>query len=148
MPAMRKPPIDPQATIDGLNAALPLQARSALQLAIASGALTGATGAALSERLATMAAAELAEVGRLAAKIVALGGEPTVKVAPLRWPSGARAALEWLAKSERETIDALVTAIPDDADDAPGEAMEHVLEHAIQRKTEQLELLERARRSG
>jgi bacterioferritin (cytochrome b1) len=142
---MGKPPIDPRATIDGLNAVLPLQARSALQLAIASGALTGLAGAALSDRLAAMAAAELAEVGRMAAKIVALGGEPTLKVAPLRWPSGTGAVLDWLAKSERETIDAFVKAIPDDADDAPGEAMEHVLEHAIQRKIEQVELLERVR---
>lgn len=142
---MPEPTLDPGTTIEGLNAALPLQARSAVLLAIASGALTGPAGTALSPRLAEMAADELADLGRLAAKVVALGGEPAVEVAPMHWPSNTPAALEWLVTSEREAIDALVRAIPDDADDAPGEALEHLLEHAIERKSEHVELIERAR---
>jgi hypothetical protein len=46
----------------------------------------------------------------------------------------------------REALDAVVDAIPAGADDAEGEATEHLLEHIVARKRDVIELLERAQR--
>ena len=61
-------------------------------------------------------------------------------------PPKAKAMLEWLVAMQREGIDAVVRAIPADADDAEGEATEHLLEHIVARKRDAIELLERALR--
>lgn len=129
-----------------LNAALPLQYHCALGFAIAAGTLPGLEGVALSERLRGWAAEELIDVERTAARIVALGGKPSVSVSQLEAPAALKATLKWLAGAQREALDAYAAAIPADADDAEGEATEHLLEHIIMRKRDVLESLERAQR--
>lgn len=58
----------------------------------------------------------------MAARIVSLGGSPSVTLRMLDLPTGAAATLAWLASMQREADDAIVEAIPADADDAEGEA--------------------------
>ena len=72
-------------------------------------------------------------------------GEPTDS-AEVSLPKTLKPALRALREMQQETLDALVDAIPADADDAEGEATEHLLEHIIARKRDDLELLERALR--
>lgn len=137
---------DPQKLVADLNAALPLQYRSALALAVAAGTIGGPIGVALSGELRRFAEHNVGDVERLAARITSLGGAPTTDVAPLRTSSDWRESLQALIDFEYEAIDALVEAIPAKADDAEGEATEHLLEHMVTHKRDAVELLERALR--
>ncbi|MCA1588322.1 MAG: hypothetical protein LC744_06645 [Chloroflexi bacterium] len=132
--------------IGGMNVALPLQYRCALGFALLAGTLPGPEGVALGDRLRGWAADELLDVERLAARVAALGGKLAVGVEPLRTPGTWKASIKWLAHSQRQAIDALVEAIPAGADDAEGEATEHLLEHVIHRKRDVLGVLERTLR--
>lgn len=139
-------PTDPKALLKGLRTALPLLARDAVASAIAAGSMPGVDGVTLAPQLAGVAAAEVADAQRLAARIASLGGTPSVRVAKLEPPKGGAATLRWLAAMQKEAADAVVAAIPADADDTEGEATEHLLEHIASRKRDVIELLERARR--
>jgi bacterioferritin (cytochrome b1) len=101
----------------------------------------------MSPQLWGFAAAELDDARRLVEKVVALEGEPTTTVAKLEFHPKAEDAIAWLLDNERETIDALGEAIATTGGDGESEAFEHRLEHMIMRKQEQVEALERARRS-
>lgn len=137
---------DPKALVASLNRALPLVARDALALAAAAGTLPGPEGVALGATLRDMAAANLRDVERLAARIASLGGTPAVAVEEPAVPKGLAASVKRLLTDGQATLEALVDAIPADADDAEGEATEHLLEHMVARKREDLELLQRAAR--
>lgn len=135
----------PQLIAD-LNAALPLQYRCALAFAIAAGTIPGPEGVALQEFLRRAAQDELVHVERVAARVASLGGEPSVSVSKLRAPGKWRPSMTGLIEAQREALEAFVKAIPAKADDAEGEATEHLLEHVIERKRDVLEVLERALR--
>jgi len=139
-------PTDTETLARDLGKALQLLARDAVAASLAAGSMPGALGMTLSERLAGIAAAELGDVERVAARITSLGGSASVTLKKLEPPPKAEAALEWLATMQREANDAVVAAIPADADDAEGEATEHLLEHIVARKRDVIELLERAQR--
>ncbi len=86
-----------------------------------------------------------AEPAGLAEKIVSFGGEPTTEVAPLRYgPGDPRAALGWLCESEEEPIEALQESIEPTGREGRSEALEHMLEHQLMRKQEQVDFLRRA----
>lgn len=137
---------DPKKLIRDLNVALPLQYRSALALAIAAGTVPGPAGVALAPELRRFAEHSLGDVERLAARVTSLGGTPATEVAPLQISGDWRKALEAIVANEYEALDALVQAIPAKADDAEGEATEHLLEHMVAHKRDAVELLERALR--
>ena len=137
---------DPQKLISDLNAALPLQYRSALALAVAAGTVTGPAGIALSAELRRFAEHNLGDVERLAARITSLGGVPTTDVAPLETAREPEESLRSIVAFEYEALDALVEAIAAKADDAEGEATEHLLEHMVTHKRDAVEILERALR--
>ena len=139
-------PTDPKALSADLIKAVQLLARDAVATAMAAGTMPGTDGVALAPRLREVASTELEDVERLAARIVSLGGWPSVTVKKLDPPKAAAATLEWLTAMHREALDAVVDAIPADADDAEGEATEHLLEHIVARKRDVIELLERAQR--
>jgi bacterioferritin (cytochrome b1) len=137
---------DSTALAAALNRALPLVARDALALATAAGTLPGPEGVALGAALRDMAVANLRDVERLATRIASLGGAPALAVEEPRVPKGWAASVKRLLADGQATLEALVDAIPADADDAEGEATEHLLEHIVARKREDLELLQRAAR--
>jgi bacterioferritin (cytochrome b1) len=139
-------PTDTKALTADLMKALQLLARDAVASAMAAGSMPGADGVALAPRLAEVAAAELHDVERVAARISSLGGTPSVTVKKLEPPKKVGATLKWMADMQREANDAVVAAIPADADDAEGEATEHLLEHIVARKRDVIELLDRALR--
>jgi hypothetical protein len=139
-------PTDTETLTADLMKALQLLARDAVASALAAGTMPGTDGLALQPRLTEIAAAELADLERLAARIASLGGSPSVTLKKLDPPQEADGTLEWLAAMQREGNDAVVAAIPADADDAEGEATEHLLEHIVARKRDVIELLDRALR--
>jgi hypothetical protein len=139
-------PTDPKALSADLMKAVQLLARDAVATGMAAGTMPGTDGVALAPRLREIASAEMADVERVSGRVVSLGGTPSVTVRKLDPPQEAGATLEWLAAMHREALDAVVDAIPAGADDAEGEATEHLLEHIVARKRDVIELLERAMR--
>jgi bacterioferritin (cytochrome b1) len=140
--------VDVQEALTRLNDALERQYRSANQYMLSSGSLFGFEFQALGDRLWEFAQAELADARRLVEKIVALGGEPTTNAAPLRWTGDPSDAVEWLIESEGEAVETLQDAIEPTGREGRSEALEHMLEHLIMRKQDQIDFLVRARRSA
>ena len=141
-------PMDAATVADKLNAALRLQYRSASQYALTAGGLVGMQYHGLMALLWDYAQAELRDLRLLVEKIVALGGTPTVEVAPLCWEENPHEAVHWLIESEKEAISALHQVIPATGQEPRSEALEHLMEHLIMRKQEQVDLLTRATRRG
>ena len=67
-------------------------------------------------------------------------------MAELRWSGDPAEAVSWLIETEGEALDALQAVIPDTGNEARSEALEHLLEHLIMRKQNQLDFLLRASR--
>ena len=141
-----KEPMNETAVRDKVAKALRLQYRSALQYTLTAGSLTGIQYQAFSDRLWVFAQSELDDARRLVEKLVALGGEPPVRTPELKRETKPDAALAWLVESEAEAIEALQDVIPDTGNDGASEALEHLLEHLILRKQEQVDFLVRATR--
>jgi bacterioferritin (cytochrome b1) len=139
--------LDLEAAIKRLNDALKLQYRSVNQYMLNSASLFGFEFQALGDRMWEFAQAELADARRLVEKIVALGGEPTTEVAPLQWTGAPSDAVKWLIDSEGEAVETLQAAIEPTGREGRSEALEHMLEHLIMRKQDQLDFLVRASRT-
>lgn len=138
--------MDVVAVIDGLNRSLALQRRSVLLYSLAGASTTGLFAAGIADRYELFAAAELEDAARLAAKLVALGGTPSTDVAPLAWDEDPGRMIDRIVEAEAQTLVALRRVIVPAGDEPEGEALEHLLEHAIIRKQEQIDFLSRVRR--
>ena len=138
--------MDVSAVVEKLNAALERQHRSALQFTLMAGGTQGFEYQSLVELLRRFAAAELDDTRRLVEKIVALGGEPSCATVPYVYQAEPSAAFEALVDNECEAIAALHDVIPDTGQEPRSEALEHMIEHAIMRKQEQVDVLLRATR--
>ena len=140
--------LDEKKAVELLNAALALQNRSVLQYTLTSGSLFGFEFQAFGDRFWEFAQAELTDARLLVEKITALGGEPTTEVAELRWNGGdAGEAVDWIVETEGDAVDALQAAIEPTGREGRSEALEHMLEHIIMRKQNQVDFLLRARRT-
>jgi len=135
--------LDEATAIKRLNAALELQYRSALQYSIAAASLRGLEAQAIGSKLTQFGDEELNDARRLIEKIVSFDGEPTTKVAELRYQQKATEAIEWLVECEREAVELLQEAIEPTGREGRSEALEHLLEHLILRKQEQVDFLVR-----
>lgn len=142
MPSEEK--LNEKAAIERLNAALSLQYRSALQYSIVASSLAGLEAQGLSVKLTGFGDEELSGARRLVEKVVSFGGEPTTEVAELRFDAKAPDAIAWLVRCEEEGVEALQEAIEPTGREGRSEALEHMLEHQIMRKQEQVDFLQRA----
>jgi bacterioferritin (cytochrome b1) len=140
--------LDVEGAVKLLNVALRLQQRSVLQYTLNSGSLFGFEFQAFGDRFWEFARAELDDARLLVEKIAALGGEPTTEVAELRWSGDPGDAVDWLIETEEEAVEALQAAIEPTGREGRSEALEHMLEHLIMRKQNQVDFLLRARRSS
>jgi bacterioferritin (cytochrome b1) len=137
-------PMQVDAAVAKLNAALALQYRSAVEHTVIAGSLTGIQWQPLESLLWTYAESELDDARRMVQKVVAIGGTPTTEVAPFTLPTDdPEAALRQLIDHECETLAAFHAVIPDTGQEPRSEAMEHRLEHLIMRKQEQVDTLRR-----
>jgi bacterioferritin (cytochrome b1) len=136
--------LDEAAAIECLNAALALQYRSALQYSIVAASLRGLEAQAVGSKMTQFGDEELSDCRRLIEKIVSFGGIPATEVAELRYDREVSEALGWLVECEREAIELLQGAIEPTGREGRSEALEHLLEHLILRKQEQVDFLERA----
>jgi ferritin-like protein len=142
-----KEPLDVDAAVRGLRAALPLQLRSAVAHTIAAGALTGFEFAGLSPLLREAGEADLADARRLVEKLVTLDSSVPQEIPDPRLPDKPKAIVRRLIAMEQEAIEQLQDIIPATGHTGTSEALEHRLEHMIMRKQEVVDALERARRS-
>jgi bacterioferritin (cytochrome b1) len=138
--------LDVEEAVARLNDALELQYRSAHQYMLSSGSLFGFEFQTLGDRLWKYAQAELADARRLVEKIVAMGGSPTTAMASIEWTGEPDAAVDHLVKTEAEAVESLQRAIEPTGREGRSEALEHMLEHVIMRKQDQIDFLLRARR--
>jgi bacterioferritin (cytochrome b1) len=140
-------PMDVERVLEALNKALALQQRSVLQFTMGAGSMFGLEFQAVGTELWLFACAELEDTKLLVEKITALGGDPSVAVAELRWHDDPGASVDALIESEDEAIAALHAVIPYSGQEPRSEALEHLMEHLIMRKQNQVDWLRRARRS-
>ena len=137
-------PMDVDAALTKLNAALRLQYRSAVELTVVAGSVRGVQWQTFGPMLWSFASAELDDARRTVEKIVALGGAPTTDVAPFDAVAEPHDALRQVIDHECEGLAALHAVIPDTGQEPRSEALEHRLEHQIMRKQEQVDTLRRA----
>jgi bacterioferritin (cytochrome b1) len=136
--------LDEGLAIERLNTALEAQYRSALQYSIVAASVRGLEAQSLGAKLTEFGDAELDGIRRLVEKIVSFGGEPTTRVASLRFHGATDDSLAWLIECEEEVVEALQEAIEPTGREGRSEALEHMLEHLIMRKQHQVDFLRRA----
>ncbi len=140
-------PMDVDEVLHRLNEALALQQRSILQFMAASGSMFGLDVQGVTDRLWLFAQAELVETKLLVEKICALGGDPTTEVRGLTWDPDPHTAIAALIEAEDETISCLHQVIPPSGQEPRSEALEHLMEHLIMRKQNQVDWMRRAMRT-
>src|SRR5215217_3997238 len=140
----KKDPMEMEAAVEALNAALRLQQRSAIAYTHMAGTLVGFQFHGLAEEMSRFALAELDDARHLVEKITTLGGDATIEIAPIEAHGDPEALIHWLIDAETETIEALQDVIPTTGQEGRSEALEHRLEHIIMRKQEQVDALIRA----
>ena len=69
-----------------------------------------------------------------------------MEIGALSWSSEPAKAVDALIEAEDETIAALHAVIPHSGQEPRSEALEHLMEHLIMRKQNQVDWLRRARR--
>src|SRR5688572_25863560 len=124
--------MDVEEQVECLNRALRLQHRSVLLYSLTAGSVIGLEYQAHAAKMREHALSELEDATRLVEKITALGGEPTVEVAPMEFSGDPAEALDKLIECE-------AAALEPTGREAASEAVEHRLEHMIMRKQEQVD---------
>jgi hypothetical protein len=119
------------------------QGRSVLQATLVAASLTGLGAQAVAQRLVTFAAAELEDFHRLVQKAHMLGVLPAL-VIDIPAAEGSENSLRQLIEDETAGLAALHGVIPLAGQRPESEALEHLVEHILYRKHEQLEFLQRA----
>ena len=140
-------PMDVPKVLELLGRAIPLQMRSALQLAWVAGSAVGVEFQSIAVKFEEFSQDELHDARRLMEKMTALGGAPPTTVAPLEEIPSSTAGVKRLIELENEALDALHAVIPATGQEARSEALEHLLEHVIMRKQHQIDFLLRVIRS-
>lgn len=144
---MPQEPMNVDKVVELINKAIPLQFRSAALFTWAAGRGTGIAFQAVGLELAAFGRRDLDDARRLVEKLVALGGEPTTQVAAFDAITPDSAGVKRLIEYEGEALSALHAVIPETGQEARSEALEHLLEHMLMRKQEQVDFLERVRRN-
>ena len=139
--------MDTPKVLDALNEALVMERRSVIQFTVASGSVFGLQAQALTEKLWEFAHAELLDLRRLVEKVTALGGDPSTEQLPLEWSSDPETTVQHLIETEEEVVAALHAVIPHSGQQPDSEALEHLMEHLIMRKQNQVDWLRRAIRT-
>lgn len=142
--SMSQDPMDVPRAIELLNEALPLQLRSAAHYTTAAASVVGLQYMGLAERFWAYAELELADARRMVEKLVAIGGTPRLEVAPWPFSTDGEEVVRGLVDAERDCVAALHAVIPATGQEPRSEALEHLMEHLIIRKQQQVDTLLRA----
>ena len=134
-------PMDVEQVLDGLNKAICLQARSMVRMSLLAGSLRGMGAVAAKDRMREFVLADTEDLVRLTEKASALGGHPVAEVGTVAVDPDPRASLPELLQAEQEAMAALHAVIPATGQESRSEALEHLLEHIIMRKQQQVDFL-------
>ncbi|MEJ7706554.1 MAG: ferritin-like domain-containing protein [Nocardioidaceae bacterium] len=124
-----------------LGQAINMQAESVLTMSILAGTMRGVGGAAIKQDLRSFVLAELEDTYRLVEKLSALGGTPTMTATDVSVSDDGDKALSALLDHEVKAVAALHAVIPHSGQEPRSEALEHMLEHVIMRKQQQIDYL-------
>ncbi len=133
--------MDVEAVQKQLAEAVSLQLGSLVSLTLLAGSLRGPMSISLKERLQTYAVAEVADAQMLVEKLTAVGGQLTPMEVPPLPSTDAGAALQEFVEREEKVMTALHAVIPSTGQEPRSEAMEHLIEHVLMRKQQQLDYL-------
>ena len=134
-------PMRTDEVVSALQHALSLQARSLVTMTVLAGSLRGLPGLGAKFRLREFVRDELEDTYLLTEKLVALGGAPRLDAAVVDPSPDPQRALRDFLDGEREVVAALHAVIPHSGQEPRSEALEHLLEHVIMRKQQQVDLL-------
>ncbi len=124
-----------------LDDALQAQGRSILTMTVLAGTLRGVGGAAVKAQLREFVLAELEDTYLLVEKMSALGGTPRMTAGSIEVPPDTPGALDVLLEHEAEAVAGLHAVISHSGQEPRSEALEHLLEHLIMRKQQQVDFL-------
>jgi len=133
--------MDVEKVLDGLNKAICLQAHSMVHMSLLAGSLRGMGALGAKDQLRAFVIAETEDMVTLTEKASALGGNPVAEVGRIEVETDPAKALPALLQHEQEAIAALHAVIPSTGQEARSEALEHLLEHVIMRKQQQVDFL-------
>lgn len=134
-------PMDTDQVVETMSRAMSLQAQSLVMMTLLAGALRGLAGVGTKSMLRQFVQHEVEDTYLLTEKLAALGGSPSVRVGEVSSSTDPREALKRLVAHEREVIAALHAVIPHTGQEPRSEALEHLLEHVIMRKQQQVDFL-------
>ncbi len=140
-------PMDVEEVLHRLNEVLALQNRSVLHFTHAAGSTFGLEFQGLTAEFRTFGERELEDTRLIVEKIAALGGDPTTEVRDLTWNGDPAEAIAALIEAEDRTLACLHAVIEPSGQEPRSEALEHLMEHLIMRKQNQVDFLRRALRS-
>jgi bacterioferritin (cytochrome b1) len=124
-----------------LQVAIDMQAESVLTMSLLAGSLRGIESTAIKQNLREFVLAELHDTYQLIEKLSALGGSPAMQVPDITVDPDTQKALKALLRHEAEAVAALHAVIPHSGQQPRSEALEHLLEHCIMRKQQQIDFL-------
>lgn len=127
---------------------LHLQLGSLVTMTLLAGSLRGMKSAGVKAQLRDYVQAEIQDTYRLSEKLTALGGSVPATVPDLDLPDDAEKALETFIDNEATVLAALHAVIPASGQEPHSEALEHLLEHVIMRKQQQVDFLRLALDQG
>ena len=133
--------MDVEAVREQLARAVAEQAGSLVALTLLAGSLRGASAAGLKDRLQTFASAEVADTQRLVEKLTALGGQLQACDVPPPPGSDLVPALRAFLDREEQVLTTLHAVIGPSGQEPPSEALEHLIEHVLLRKQQQVDFL-------
>jgi bacterioferritin (cytochrome b1) len=133
--------MDTDEVLRALGKALQLQGESILTMTLLAGTLRGVGGAAVKTSLRAFVLAELEDSYLLAEKMSALGGSPRMDATDIEVSPDTEAALDTLMQHEVNAVAGLHAVIPHSGQEPRSEALEHLLEHIIMRKQQQIDYL-------
>ena len=117
------------------------QAGSLVTLTLLAGALRGAAAAGLKDRLESYALAEVADTQRLVEKLTALGGQLQPYQVPPPPTEDLLPALQAFLEREEQLLVSLHAVIGASGQEPQSEALEHLIEHVLLRKQQQVDFL-------
>jgi hypothetical protein len=133
--------MDVDKVLETLDTALQAQGRSILTMSVLAGTLRGVGGAAVKAQLREFVLAELEDTYLLVEKMSALGGMPRIRAESVEVPPDTQGSLDALLVHEAEAVAGLHAVIPHSGQEPRSEALEHLLEHVIMRKQQQVDFL-------
>ena len=110
-------------------------------MTLLAGTLRGVGGAAVKQSLRAFVLAELEDTYLLVEKMSALGGSPRMDASDIEVPPDTEGALDTLMQHEKAAVAGLHAVIPHSGQEPRSEALEHLLEHVIMRKQQQIDYL-------